>query len=222
MLESRVGWVMRESSRSRNWSEFWRITPTTCQHLLISRIQITLCPTLLSQMMHLHWLITVWNHLSGEIWRKNNESTITGVQCILICSYSIYVILFFLEYFRLSRGRRVVENAFGMLANKFRVFHRPIAITTDTIDVVVMACCALHNFLRTHIPLDADPDCENSTDHEVTPGGWRQNGPPLISAANIITNDINENHLNAQTMRQQLCNYFNSPEGSVSWQHRMI
>jgi hypothetical protein len=50
--------------------------------------------------------------------------------------------------YRLSRARRVVENAFGILASRFRVFLTPISINVSNVDAVVLACCALHNFLR--------------------------------------------------------------------------
>jgi len=50
--------------------------------------------------------------------------------------------------YRLSMARRTVENVFGILANRFRVFHTSINLKIENIDKVVMACCVLHNFLR--------------------------------------------------------------------------
>jgi len=50
--------------------------------------------------------------------------------------------------YRLSRCRRSVECAFGVLANKWRVFHTPIMVKPDTVDSIVKACCILHNFVR--------------------------------------------------------------------------
>ncbi|KAG5871933.1 hypothetical protein JTB14_022408 [Gonioctena quinquepunctata] len=50
--------------------------------------------------------------------------------------------------YRLSRARRVSENAFGILAWRFRVFSRPIELKPDTIDRVVWDACSLHNWLR--------------------------------------------------------------------------
>ncbi|KAK1903084.1 Protein ALP1-like, partial [Dissostichus eleginoides] len=53
-------------------------------------------------------------------------------------------------HYRLSRARRVVENAFGILANRFRVFLTTINIQdTAKVEAIVLACCGLHNFLRT-------------------------------------------------------------------------
>lgn len=50
--------------------------------------------------------------------------------------------------YRLSRCRRNVECAFGVLANKWRIFHTPILVQPDFIDEIVQACCILHNFVR--------------------------------------------------------------------------
>jgi len=49
--------------------------------------------------------------------------------------------------YRLSRARRVVENAFGILANRFRIFHHPMQLTPEVAEDVVLASCALHNYL---------------------------------------------------------------------------
>ena len=51
--------------------------------------------------------------------------------------------------YRLSRARCIVENRFGILANRFRVFMAPIHLSPEKAEVIVMACCSLHNFLFT-------------------------------------------------------------------------
>lgn len=50
--------------------------------------------------------------------------------------------------YRLSRACRTVENAFGILANRFRVFLSPIALEPAKVEKVVLASCVLHNYLR--------------------------------------------------------------------------
>ena len=42
--------------------------------------------------------------------------------------------------YRLSRARRIVENAFGILANRFRVFMKPIALEPRKVESVILAC----------------------------------------------------------------------------------
>ena len=46
--------------------------------------------------------------------------------------------------YRLSLARRVVEKAFGILTQRFRVFLRPIAVCVDVADKIVKASCCLH------------------------------------------------------------------------------
>ena len=50
--------------------------------------------------------------------------------------------------YRLSRYRRVIENAFGILSGTWRIFHRPIRATVEHVERYVLAALALHNYLR--------------------------------------------------------------------------
>lgn len=51
--------------------------------------------------------------------------------------------------YRLSRARRVVENAFGILAKKWRIYRSPIEMKVETTKCLVLATVILHNYLRT-------------------------------------------------------------------------
>jgi len=52
-------------------------------------------------------------------------------------------------YYRLSRARRVIENAFGILVSRWCVFRKPICMHPKTVDKIVIATICLHNFLKT-------------------------------------------------------------------------
>lgn len=47
----------------------------------------------------------------------------------------------------LCAARRIVENAFGILVQKWRVFHRPLDVKIETAIKIVKVACILHNFL---------------------------------------------------------------------------
>ena len=49
--------------------------------------------------------------------------------------------------YRLSRARREAENAFGILANHWRLYHHDIYLNPDNVTTPVKATVVLHNIL---------------------------------------------------------------------------
>ena len=50
--------------------------------------------------------------------------------------------------YRLSRARRVIENCFGILVARWRLFRRPIRADTENVTSYILAAVALHNYLQ--------------------------------------------------------------------------
>lgn len=79
--------------------------------------------------------------------------------------------------YRLSRARRIIENVFGILVSRFRVFDRRLAVKLGTVNKLVSAACALHNWLAiTSQPIYMSKDAVDEENHEtgeIIPGRWR-------------------------------------------------
>ncbi|KAL4126493.1 hypothetical protein QTP88_010715 [Uroleucon formosanum] len=78
---------------------------------------------------------------------------------------------------RLSRAKRIVKNAFGILVSRFRIFQKPIATDVNTVDKIVLAACALHICLRkekrNNYITHCDVDRENIEARNIIHGTWR-------------------------------------------------
>ncbi|KAH7980783.1 hypothetical protein HPB49_019216 [Dermacentor silvarum] len=122
--------------------------------------------------------------------------------------------------YRLSRARRCVENAFGVIASRFRFFRRAINLQPQNADYVVMACCVLHNFLRDDvIYMTANYVDSEDAYGNITSGQWRTTQDSGTSAMFSLQPSTGHNYTRtaAQT-RDLFCSYFVSREGSVPWQ----
>ena len=77
--------------------------------------------------------------------------------------------------YRLSRARRIVENAFGILAQRFQCLLTTMRQTPEHVTAIVLACCCLHNLLLNDNPnlgrgmVDAEDE-----HHEIVLGNWRE------------------------------------------------
>ena len=120
--------------------------------------------------------------------------------------------------YRLCRARHVVENAFGILANRWRVLAKRIDISPSRVELVVLAACALHNMIVNEKPqhLRRMADREDPEKHNVTDGTWRD-GPVMTQLEALRGNNATKK---GKAYREYLTAYFNSDAGSVPWQER--
>ena len=110
--------------------------------------------------------------------------------------------------YRLSRARRFVECAFGILSNKWRIFHRPLNLKYSNCISVIKAACVLHNFVRERdgirfqdtLEIDGLYDNYNSTTDTFLSRGSKA----------------------AYAIRNKYARYFSGPEGAVPWQESKI
>ncbi|CAH2018476.1 unnamed protein product [Acanthoscelides obtectus] len=97
------------------------------------------------------------------------------------------------------------ECAFGILANRWRIFHRPLDVKLETAIWIVKACTVLHNFVREKTGLILKTlICQKSTLNN------------LPKAQNI------RGGLSANSIRTTFADYFLTEAGSVSWQDEAI
>lgn len=122
--------------------------------------------------------------------------------------------------YRCSRARRVVENAFGILAMRFRCLLTTMGLQPANVTRVVKACITLHNIMRIRYPGLQNADLDREDDNgQLVPGAWRDEavmqdvqaegrGPKMTQAG--------------KEQRAYFKNYFLSPAGSVPWQDAAI
>ena len=127
--------------------------------------------------------------------------------------------------YRISRARRVSENAFGIMANRFRVFLTAIQLSPENVEKVTLASCVLHNFLREKSPARYTPpgsfDAENLETGNIQEGDWRVAGNSGGMQSVAVTGRNNYS-FDAKEVRENFCKYFNSDVGSVPWQDNFI
>lgn len=124
--------------------------------------------------------------------------------------------------YRLSRARRVVENAFGILANRFQVILTTMGQHADTVRLIVKACVLLHNLMRTRYPVLQNRLIDRpGADGNIAPGEWRQ-GRNLVDIQYHQVQAPNRASREGKMQRNLIKHWCNSPAGSVPWQDRMI
>ena len=130
--------------------------------------------------------------------------------------------------YRLSRARRIVENAFGILAARFGVYQRAMLCQPSTVKKIILATLTLHNFLRVckdqQYAGNRAVDAEVGENHELVLGDWRNNANALLDGLQPTVGGIHGNRRAEATtgaeVRNTLCHYF-SAEGAVPWQNRI-
>lgn len=102
----------------------------------------------------------------------------------------------------LSRARRCVENAYGILTAKFICLSRTLFCTPERAQKIVSTCCVLHNYFITHArntycpPQLVDRYDRNGT---LIEGEWRKNAQSLV---NVPLRSFGRARQNAKDIRE--------------------
>ena len=93
----------------------------------------------------------------------------------------------------MSRARRIIENSFGIMAARWRIFRRPIIAQPERVEVYTKAAIALHNYLRTtESSVYCPPGFVDGEDGEgnIIGGSWREEENPsgLTSISHVGSN----------------------------------
>lgn len=108
--------------------------------------------------------------------------------------------------YRLSRARMCIENAFGILCNRFRILLNTINLSPEKVELIVLTTCVLHNYLIS----------KNETSYLTEDEPYTNNLPSISNqTGNRVRND-------AISIRDSFQKYFNNPEGMVPWQDNKI
>jgi len=111
--------------------------------------------------------------------------------------------------YRVCRTRRVVENCFGILVQKFRIFNRRIQSKPENVDYIILATCVLHNYIKKY------SNCTNEVFQNI-------NEPVSNITLNNIPMQGGGAGRAAFATRELYRDFFNSPAGSVPWQNEKI
>lgn len=131
--------------------------------------------------------------------------------------------------YRLSRARRCIENAFGIMSARFRVLRSPVHLDAVKTRKLTLACCALHNFLFANDPekYTSSSNQNQNSDDNITIALPKESMYPLepiddrIDGNQEPSGDTNIPR-NAIQVRKALETYFMSDAGKVDWQFQQI
>ncbi|KAK3908909.1 Protein ALP1-like [Frankliniella fusca] len=127
--------------------------------------------------------------------------------------------------YRLSRARRCVENAFGILVARFQIFRSAMRYDPEDAKYIVLAACALHNWLRSDSVGRAMYTPPTSLDSEdimagtVNVGDWHNANAAGVGRFHFQGG--NRHAAGPLMLRDMWCEYFNGV-GAVPWQERMV
>jgi len=122
--------------------------------------------------------------------------------------------------YRCSRARRVVENAFGICAARFRCFLGVMEVTPRNATRITKGAIVLHNVLRDLNPNLANRDLDvEAPNGEIVAGAWRDAG---VMEEMTMEGRGPRRTAAGKQLRSYLKCYYNSPIGSVPWQEAAI
>ena len=114
----------------------------------------------------------------------------------------------------------MAKKAFGILVARFRIFQTQVCTSVQNARLLILATCALHNFLRQNTLncylSNGNIDKKNVNELEISRGDRRKIKNNFINMRKIPQ----KSSTIAKDIQHRFCNCFNN-EGAVPWQKEM-
>jgi hypothetical protein len=114
------------------------------------------------------WCVLIM--LSAIIWKSKHVPT-SGE---FLLQHAPWISVFnspkdYKELFNLrhAQARNIIERIFGIFKRRFKLLHSPAEYSIQMQDCLVLAQCALFNFIQRWSPTEIDGDLAQSGDHEA-------------------------------------------------------
>lgn len=107
--------------------------------------------------------------------------------------------------YRLSRARRCVECAFGILVAKWRCLKTELQLDPENVDIIVKCVCLLHNMVIDKEGLSLENSMQSVPLNNMT-----------------VSRRYNHYSKNASDVRETFKNYFVSPVGEIQFQYNIL
>lgn len=119
--------------------------------------------------------------------------------------------------YRLPRARRISENAFGLLVQRWRIYQRRLQVEPDNAVIIIKATCMIHNYLHTNNPFinNAHTDLDG-----LAPRIAIDNDAKGIHCIRHF--DGNRSKAEATRIMDTFKEYFSSQAGDVPWQYDIV
>lgn len=119
--------------------------------------------------------------------------------------------------YRLSRARRMIENTFGILAQRWRRLRSPIIASSDLCDEIVMACVVLHNYIQ-----KGEEDIPIKDRKYCTTGFVDSLSEEHVNLTSVGRLGANHSSTSNKLLRDTLADYFTSDQGAVIHQWDLV
>ena len=124
--------------------------------------------------------------------------------------------------YRLCRARRLVENVFGIMTHRFRLFRLPMNVDVEFAKLMTTTACVLHNMLvdmSSNYIKKADVDQERKRTGDVIEGAWRASDES--SSSSQTDSDTEPEIEDAAKLRIQFAEFFYD-RGAVAFQWNFV
>ena len=122
--------------------------------------------------------------------------------------------------YRLSRARRISENAFGLLAQRWHIYQRRLNMIPNNVEEVVKATVILHNFIQKDRQIGVVMDARGMPVGQIRPETENDDTNGLVAIHAVFRG--NRSNSKILEIRNKLMDFFNSASGEVPWQYTIV